>query len=71
MTKIILEVSKRNSTPDLADFLPWEQAVLLFQDISAEESSFIDYSNLQQKESSSVLVELPPQVNTVVLESLD
>ncbi|XP_054829315.1 sentrin-specific protease 7 isoform X2 [Eublepharis macularius] len=59
LTKIILEVSKKNSTPDLANFLPWKQAILLLQDISAEESSFFDYcyaSFQQQKESTSVLV---------------
>ncbi|XP_060090546.1 sentrin-specific protease 7 [Heteronotia binoei] len=70
LTKIILEVSKRNSTPDLAYFLPWKQAFLLFQDISSKESSFIDYYSTvfqQQKESTSVLVELPTQESKLSL----
>ncbi|XP_077198222.1 sentrin-specific protease 7 isoform X2 [Paroedura picta] len=70
LTKILLEVSKRNSTPDLNDFLPWKQAFILLQDISPEENSFIDYNNtlfLQQKESTSVLVELPSQESKLSL----
>nr|XP_056714153.1 sentrin-specific protease 7 [Euleptes europaea] len=64
LNKIISEVSKKNSTPDLADFLPWKEAVLLLQDISSEESSIVaDWFTLfqQLKESTSVMVELPPQ----------
>ncbi|KAL8190811.1 UNVERIFIED_CONTAM: hypothetical protein K2H54_061986 [Gekko kuhli] len=70
LTKIILEVSKRNSTPDLTDFLPLKQAVLFLQDIPTEESSFINYNNnwfQQQKKSTSILVELPPQESKLSL----
>ncbi|XP_048349299.1 sentrin-specific protease 7 isoform X2 [Sphaerodactylus townsendi] len=64
LNKIILEISKKNSTPDLIDFFPWKQAVLLLQDISAEECSFFDDCNMllqELKKSTTVLEELQPQ----------
>ncbi|XP_053162215.1 sentrin-specific protease 7 isoform X2 [Hemicordylus capensis] len=66
LNKIIMEVSKKNATPDLTDFLPWEQAVHLLKELSSNESSFMDdcFASFQQqlqKGSTSVLVERPSQ----------
>lgn len=68
LNKIIVEVSKKNTSPELNDFLPWEKAVPLLEDILPEESSFLDhcYASFQQqlrKDRGSVLVEPSAQVN--------
>ncbi|XP_064266727.1 sentrin-specific protease 7 isoform X3 [Passer domesticus] len=41
LTELITGVSKRNRAPDLAEFLSLKQALLLFKDLSPEESSFV------------------------------
>ncbi|NWI31966.1 SENP7 protease, partial [Sula dactylatra] len=44
LTELITDVSKKNRAPDLPDFLSLKQALLLFKDLSPEESSFLSYS---------------------------
>ncbi|XP_062452401.1 sentrin-specific protease 7 isoform X2 [Rhea pennata] len=44
LTELITNVSKKNRAPDLSEFLSLRQAVPLFKDLSAEESSFMSYS---------------------------
>ncbi|XP_059349820.1 sentrin-specific protease 7 isoform X8 [Ammospiza nelsoni] len=41
LTELITGVSKRNRAPDLAEFLSLKEALLLFKDLSPEESSFV------------------------------
>ncbi|KAM3677689.1 sentrin-specific protease 7 isoform 6-T6 [Ammospiza maritima maritima] len=41
LTELITGVSKRNRAPDLAEFLSLTEALLLFKDLSPEESSFV------------------------------
>ncbi|XP_041278299.1 sentrin-specific protease 7 isoform X6 [Onychostruthus taczanowskii] len=41
LTELITGVSKRNRAPDLTEFLSLKQALLLFKDLSPEESSFV------------------------------
>ncbi|XP_068763244.1 sentrin-specific protease 7 isoform X8 [Struthio camelus] len=58
LAELITNVSKRNRAPDLPEFLSLKQALPLFKDLSAEESSFMSYSKdlLKQcmpKESTS------------------
>ncbi|XP_066474947.1 sentrin-specific protease 7 isoform X2 [Tiliqua scincoides] len=65
LNKIIVEVSKKNATSDLTDFLPWEQAFVLLKDLAPKENSFIDYCSTtfqqqSQKDSTSVPAEPPP-----------
>ncbi|XP_044297531.1 sentrin-specific protease 7 isoform X3 [Varanus komodoensis] len=59
LNKIMVEVSKKNTSPNLTDSLPWDQAV---KDISYEDSAFMDdcYESFQQqlqKDSASVLTD--------------
>uniref|UniRef100_A0A8C3FBC8 Sentrin-specific protease 7 n=1 Tax=Chrysemys picta bellii TaxID=8478 RepID=A0A8C3FBC8_CHRPI len=42
LNEMIAEVSKKNRSPDLSDFLSWKQALPLFKDLSPEESSFMN-----------------------------
>ncbi|XP_014122629.2 sentrin-specific protease 7 isoform X2 [Zonotrichia albicollis] len=41
LTELITGVSKRNRAPDLAEILSLKEALLLFKDLSPEESSFV------------------------------
>ncbi|KAF7251135.1 Sentrin-specific protease 7 [Varanus komodoensis] len=64
LNKIMVEVSKKNTSPNLTDSLPWDQAV---KDISYEDSAFMDdcYESFQQqlqKDSASVLTDPVAQV---------
>uniref|UniRef100_A0A8D0HRJ1 SUMO specific peptidase 7 n=1 Tax=Sphenodon punctatus TaxID=8508 RepID=A0A8D0HRJ1_SPHPU len=51
LNEVILEVSKNNNLPDLSDFLSWKQAFPLFDDLSSENSSFINccHDSFQQQ----------------------
>ncbi|NWV84961.1 SENP7 protease, partial [Dasyornis broadbenti] len=44
LTELITAVSKRNRSPDLAEFLSLKQVLPLFKDVSPEESSFVSYN---------------------------
>uniref|UniRef100_A0A8D0HHB2 SUMO specific peptidase 7 n=1 Tax=Sphenodon punctatus TaxID=8508 RepID=A0A8D0HHB2_SPHPU len=62
LNEVILEVSKNNNLPDLSDFLSWKQAFPLFDDLSSENSSFINccHDSFQQqlkKNSAPALME--------------
>ncbi|CAI5772930.1 sentrin-specific protease 7 isoform X1 [Podarcis lilfordi] len=66
LKKIIVEVSKKNASPDLCDYLLWEDAVEFLKEIPREENAFLDqcYEASQQhlqKDSTSVLMEPPPR----------
>ncbi|XP_035753442.1 sentrin-specific protease 7 isoform X2 [Egretta garzetta] len=50
LTELITDVSKKNRAPDLTDFLSLKQVLLLFKDLSPEESSFMSYSKDLQKQ---------------------
>ncbi|XP_039382204.1 sentrin-specific protease 7 isoform X4 [Mauremys reevesii] len=61
LNEMIAEVSKKNRSPDLSDFLSWKQALPLFKDLSPEESSFMNcgqasFQQQTQKDSAPVLV---------------
>ncbi|XP_008161045.2 sentrin-specific protease 7 isoform X4 [Chrysemys picta bellii] len=61
LNEMIAEVSKKNRSPDLSDFLSWKQALPLFKDLSPEESSFMNccqasFQQQMQKDSAPVLV---------------
>nr|XP_016848063.1 PREDICTED: sentrin-specific protease 7 isoform X2 [Anolis carolinensis] len=63
LNKIIVEVSKKNISPELTESLLWEQAV---KEISWEENSFMNYCyqsyHMQlQKDNASILTEQPSQ----------
>ncbi|XP_020640556.3 sentrin-specific protease 7 isoform X4 [Pogona vitticeps] len=64
LNKILVEISKKNPSPDLTNSIPWEEVL---QEISCEEDScFMDYcyesfQQQLQKDSVSVLTETPPQ----------
>lgn len=65
LKKIIVEVSEKNATSDLAEYLPWEQGLVLLKDLTTKESSFIDYCTATfqqqlQKNSTSIPAEPPP-----------
>ncbi|XP_026514789.1 sentrin-specific protease 7 isoform X5 [Terrapene carolina triunguis] len=67
LNEMIAEVSKKNRSPDLSDFLSWKQALPLFKDLSPEESSFMNccqasFQQQMQKDSAPVLVNPLPQV---------
>uniref|UniRef100_A0A8C3RPL7 SUMO specific peptidase 7 n=1 Tax=Chelydra serpentina TaxID=8475 RepID=A0A8C3RPL7_CHESE len=60
LNEVIAEVSKKNRSPDLSDFLSWKQALPLFKDLSPEESSFMNccqalFQQQMQKGSTPVL----------------
>ncbi|KAM9170204.1 sentrin-specific protease 7 isoform 4-T5 [Pangshura tecta] len=66
LNEMIAEVSKKNRSPDLSDFLSWKQALPLFKDLSPEESSFMNcgqasFQQQTQKDSAPVLVNPLPQ----------
>ncbi|XP_067402262.1 sentrin-specific protease 7 isoform X2 [Emydura macquarii macquarii] len=66
LNEVIAEVSKKNRSPDLSDFLSWKQALPLFKDLSPEESSFMNCSHALvqqqvQKDSMPVLMDPLPQ----------
>uniref|UniRef100_A0A8C3FD78 Sentrin-specific protease 7 n=1 Tax=Chrysemys picta bellii TaxID=8478 RepID=A0A8C3FD78_CHRPI len=66
LNEMIAEVSKKNRSPDLSDFLSWKQALPLFKDLSPEESSFMNccqasFQQQMQKDSAPVLQE--PKAN--------
>ncbi|XP_026514786.1 sentrin-specific protease 7 isoform X2 [Terrapene carolina triunguis] len=66
LNEMIAEVSKKNRSPDLSDFLSWKQALPLFKDLSPEESSFMNccqasFQQQMQKDSAPVLVNPLPQ----------
>ncbi|KAM7178073.1 sentrin-specific protease 7 isoform 4-T4 [Macrochelys suwanniensis] len=66
LNEVIAEVSKKNRSPDLSDFLSWKQALPLFKDLSPEESSFMNccqalFQQQMQKGSTPVLVNPLPQ----------
>ncbi|XP_052520820.1 sentrin-specific protease 7 isoform X6 [Tympanuchus pallidicinctus] len=44
LSELITEISKKNRAPDLPELLSLKQALLLFKDLSPEESSFISSS---------------------------
>ncbi|XP_044857707.1 sentrin-specific protease 7 isoform X4 [Mauremys mutica] len=65
LNEMIAEVSKKNRSPDLSDFLSWKQALPLFKDLSPEESSFMNcgqasFQQQTQKDSAPVLVNSLP-----------
>ncbi|KAJ6633717.1 hypothetical protein lerEdw1_014317 [Lerista edwardsae] len=65
LNKIIVEVSKKNATSDLTDFIHWEQAFALLKDLAPKENSFIascstSFQQQLQKDSNSVPAEPPP-----------
>ncbi|XP_034646078.1 sentrin-specific protease 7 isoform X4 [Trachemys scripta elegans] len=67
LNEMIAEVSKKNRSPDLSDFLSWKQALPLFKDLSPEESSFMNccqasFQQQMQKDSAPVLVNPLSQV---------
>uniref|UniRef100_A0A8C8VF68 Sentrin-specific protease 7 n=1 Tax=Pelusios castaneus TaxID=367368 RepID=A0A8C8VF68_9SAUR len=66
LNEVIAEVSKKNRSPDLCDFLSWKQALPLFKDLSPEESSFMNccHTLVQQqvqKDSTPVPADPLPQ----------
>ena len=66
LNKILVEISKKNPSPDLTNSTPWEEVL---QEITCEEGScFMNYcyesfQQQLQKDSVSVLTETPPQVS--------
>lgn len=65
LNKIIVEVSKKNATSDLTDFIHWEQAFPLLKDLAPKESSFMaccstSFQQQLKKDSNSVQAEPPP-----------
>ncbi|XP_038230165.1 sentrin-specific protease 7 isoform X3 [Dermochelys coriacea] len=66
LNEVIAEVSKKNRSPDLSDYLSWKQALPLFKDLSPEESSFMNccqasFQQQTQRSSTPVLVNPLPQ----------
>ncbi|XP_074855404.1 sentrin-specific protease 7 isoform X3 [Carettochelys insculpta] len=66
LNEVIAEVSKKNRSPDLSDFLSWRQALPLFKDLSPEENSFMNccqasFQHQVQKDSAPVLGDPLPQ----------
>ncbi|XP_006130775.2 sentrin-specific protease 7 isoform X1 [Pelodiscus sinensis] len=66
LNEVIAEVSRKNRSPDLSDFLSWKHALPLFKDLSPEESSFMNccqasFQQQLQKDSIPVLMDPLPQ----------
>ncbi|XP_015732601.1 sentrin-specific protease 7 isoform X3 [Coturnix japonica] len=53
LSELITEISKKNRAPDLPELLSFKQALLLFKDLSPEESSFISSSEDLLKQCAS------------------
>ncbi|XP_060626686.2 sentrin-specific protease 7 isoform X2 [Anolis sagrei] len=69
LNKILVEVSKKNMSPELTESLLWEQAV---KEISWEENAFMNYCyqsfQLQlQKDNASMLTKQPSQESKAIL----
>ncbi|XP_042313708.1 sentrin-specific protease 7 isoform X3 [Sceloporus undulatus] len=66
LKKIIVEVSKKNSFPELTECIPWEQAI---KEIPREENSFMNYCypSFQQQLQKDILTEQPHQESKAIL----